>query len=314
MRRLLSAVSFVLMLVPRGASVAEDAKAAKAKPDQEIRKLLTEMEECFNRRDAKGLAACWTANGDFVSQEGERFVGRDSIEKGFQASFGAKKESKLQILVLSTRLVGEGVALIDAVVAVKPQTTVSAGEPTFQLVLAKHEGRWLIETARETVNQVSGEVPQLKELGWMVGSWAEENTRKSGVTVRSTCDWATGGNWLIRKFSATGKKGLVRGGTEVIGWDARAHRIRSWVFDYDGSFGENVWVRDGNRWVVKHAGTLADGGDASVKYIVTPVDADTITVRSKDHVVNGEKQPDLPEITMKRQAAQPSKAPQHVLP
>ena len=115
----------------------------------------------------------------------------------------------------------------------------------------------------------------------------------------------------------------MRAGTEVIGWDPRTHRIRSWTFDSDGSFGESVWTRDGNRWIVKYAGTLADGSDVSVTYLITPVDANTVTVQSKDHLVNGEEQPDLPEVKLTRCPAptepksppsEPSKPPRHVLP
>ena len=323
MQRLLCAVSIAVFLITTGIGLAEDAKTAEQKSEQDIRKLLTEMEENFNRRDAKGLAACWTPHGDFVGQNGERVEGRDNIEKGFRESFAARKDSKLQILVLSLRVIGEGFALVDAIAAVKPQATTTAGEPAFHLVLVKRDDRWLIESARDTISRVSRQTQQLKELEWLVGDWAEEGTRESGVSVHSTCDWTIGDRYLIRKFSAEGKNGLVRGGTEVIGWDPRTHRIRSWMFDSDGSFGESVWTRDGNRWIVKHTGTLADGSDASVTLIVTPVDADTVTVQSKDHVVNGEKQPDLPEVKLKRRPApaetkskpsEPANPPRHVLP
>jgi uncharacterized protein (TIGR02246 family) len=323
MRRLLCAVSIAIFLITTGIGFAEDAKTAQQKPEQEIHKLLTEVEESFNRRDAKELAACWAPQGDFVGQDGVRVEGRDNIGKGFQESFAASKDSRLQILVLRLRVIGEDFALVDAIVAVKPQATTTAGEPTFQLVLVKRNDRWLIETARDTIRPVSRQPQQLKELEWMVGDWAEEGTHESGVSVHSTCDWTIGDSYLIRKFSAEGKNGSVRGGTEVIGWDPRTHRIRSWMFDSDGSFGESVWAHDGNRWMVKHTGTLADGSDASVTHIVTPVDADTVTVQSKDHIVNGEKQPDLPEVKLKRcpapaetkfKPSEPAKPPRQVLP
>ena len=78
----------------------------------------------------------------------------------------------------------------------------------------------------------------------------------------------------------------MHGGTEVIGWDPRTSRIRSWVFDSDGGFGENVWVHDGNRWLIKYSGTLADGSEASATHILTNVDAATATLQSKDRVVD----------------------------
>jgi uncharacterized protein (TIGR02246 family) len=323
MQRLLCAVSIAAFFVTTGIGFAEDTRTPLQKAEPEIRKLLTELEESFNRRDAKGLAACWTPHGDFVGQNGERVEGSDNIEKGFRESFAARKDSRLQILIMSVRVISDGVALVDAIAAVKPQATITTGEPAFQLVLVKRDDHWLIETARDTISRVSRQPQQLKELEWMVGDWAEEGARKSAVSVHGACDWAIGGSYLIRKFSAEGKNGLVRGGTEVIGWDPRTHRIRSWMFDSDGSFGESVWTRDGDRWIVKHAGTLADGSDASVTHIVTPVGADTVTVQSKDHVVNGEKQPDLPEVKLKRRPAQdeakakpsePAKPPRRVLP
>jgi uncharacterized protein (TIGR02246 family) len=323
MQRLLCAVSIAALLTTTGVGRAQDAKTAEQKSGPEIRKLLTEMEDTFNRRDAKGLASCWTPQGDFVGPNGERAEGRENIEKGFRESFAARKDSKLQILVQSLRLVGDGFAVVDAIAIVKPQATITAGEPAFQLVLVKRDNRWLIETARETVNRASGETQQLKELEWLVGDWADAGTHESGVSVHTTCDWTIGDKYLIRKFSAEGKNGLVRGGTEVIGWDPRTHRIRSWMFDSDGSFGESVWTHDGNRWIISYAGTLPDGSDASVTHVVTPVDANTMTVQSKDHSVNGEKQPDLPAIELKRrpvqeptksQPSEPRKSSGHVLP
>jgi uncharacterized protein (TIGR02246 family) len=323
MQRLLCAASIAVLLSTTGIGLAQDAKTAEQKSGQEIRKLLTEMEESFNRRDAKTLAACWAPQGEFIGQDGERVEGRDNIEKGFRESLGARKEGRLQLLVLSLRVIGEGFAVVDAIAAIRPQTTVTEGEPAFQLVLAKRDDRWLIETARETVSHVSRRPEQLKELEWLVGDWAEEGTHGSGVSVQSSCDWTMGGSYLIRKFSAKRKDVLVRGGTEVIAWDPRTHRIRSWMFDSDGSFGENVWTRDGSQWVVKHTGTLADGSDASVTLIITPVNADTVTVQSRNHVVNGEKQPDLPEIKLKRRSApaeakskpgEPADPPRQVLP
>lgn len=323
MQRLLCAVSITVFLIATGIGLAEEAKTPEQKSGQEIRKLLTEMEDCFNRRDPKGLALCWTPQGDFAGPNGERVEGRENIAKGFQEAFAARKESKLQLLVLSMRIIGDGFALVDAIAVVKPQPTTTAGEPAFELVLVKRDNRWLIETARETVKRASRETQPLKELKWLVGDWTTEGPRESGISVHSECDWTIGNRYLIRKFSAEGKNGLVRGGTEIIGWDSRTHRIRSWMFDSDGSFGESTWARDGNRWIVKHTGTLPDGGDALVTHIVTPVDADTITVESKEHIVNGEKQPDMPEVKLKRRPAQtethsqpsePVKTHQHVLP
>ena len=69
----------------------------------------------------------------------------------------------------------------------------------------------------------------------------------------------------------------------------------------DGGFGENIWIRDGNRWLVKATATLADGSEISSTNVLTPVDANTFTLESKDRTDNGEHRADLPQITLKRQ-------------
>ncbi len=140
-----------------------------------------------------------------------------------------------------------------------------------------------------------------------MGDWASE-TSKAGISLSTVCDWTANQAFLIRKFKVEGKGAILHGGTEIIGWDPRDNRIRSWVFDADGSFGENVWVRDGDRWLIKYAGRLADGGEASATHVITRVDAQTATLQSRDRVVNGERQPDVPEVTIKRQAAAKSAA------
>ena len=85
MQRLLCAVSIAVFLIPTGIGLADDAKTAELKSGPEIRKLLTEMEESFNRRDAKGLASCWTPHGDFVG----RTVGNSRDARTSKRGFGS---------------------------------------------------------------------------------------------------------------------------------------------------------------------------------------------------------------------------------
>lgn len=320
MQRLMGTVSAFLSLVVATTALAQGValdkpsekvagKTSAASADRQgVLSLLTQLESSFNEGDAKGAAACWTENGDFVGPGGARADGREAIEKGFTEAFAAKKGCKLQVQMLNFRLVNDSLALVDAVPEIKPSSPDSPAPParTATMVLVKQNGRWLIESTHETSGHVAGGANRLKELGWLVGDWASE-TSKAGMSLRTACDWTANQAFLIRKFKIEGKEVFLHGGTEVIGWDPRANRIRSWTFDADGSFGENVWVRDGDRWLVKYSGTLADGSEVSATHILTKVDAQTGTLQSKDRVVNGERQPDVPEVTIRRQAAaQPS--------
>jgi uncharacterized protein (TIGR02246 family) len=322
MQRFLSTVSVGLILITAGISSAQDTGTAGQRPIPQIRKLLTAVEESFSHGDAKGLAACWTANGDFSGPAGERAEGRENIETAFRKFFATHKGSTMKLKVASLRLASEDLALLDVISAVKHAGAQDASESTLSLVLVKRDNRWLIESAREAAAPSPSPVQHLKEMEWMLGDWADEASQQNGISVHSTCDWTANQAFLIRKFQVAGRADITRTGTEIIGWDPRAQRIRSWVFDSDGGFGENVWVRDGNRWLVRYSGTRPDGSEVSATNILTVVDADTIMFQSKGRTVDGERQPEVPEITIKRQRVaqsgantkEPAKPPRRVLP
>ena len=257
MQRLFALACAVVLVLPAGVAFAQGKKAGEPAANQEIGKLLSEMEDSFNRGDAKALAACWTPGGEFVGPGGERMEGREDIEKGFQAAFAANKNTRLALRVLSLRVVSEGVALVDAVAEVQPVP--ASGESNSELVLVKRDGRWLIDSARDTIRHAASQTQHLKPLEWMTGDWGNPVSSKDGVSVQSGCDWTANRAFLIRKYKVEGQGDLLHGGTEIIGWDPPARRIRSWDFDSDGGFGESVWVQDGNRWLIHFAGLWPTG-------------------------------------------------------
>jgi uncharacterized protein (TIGR02246 family) len=314
-------LSIVMALAAATIAAAAD-KAGEKSSEDDIRGAIAALEGSFNRGDVKSLAACWTPEGDFLGPSGERIVGREKIGAAFRDFFAAHPTTKLRLNVASWRLLTDNVAMVELVPQMTPIPDSLEAEPASSVVLVKRDGKWLIENMHEAVGGEPSHRVHLMGLAWLVGDWAAESAGEAGVAVRSTCDWTNSGNFLIRKFTVEAKKKIVRGGTEVIGWDARNRRIRSWTFDSDGGFGESVWTRDGGHWIVAYTGTRADGGDVTATHVVTLADANTLTIRSKDHVVDGQKQPDMPEVTLKRRPVSdepktkpsvPAK-PRHVLP
>ncbi len=319
MRCVVRAAFVMILTVAAGIAGAQDERPEPPGASREIRKLLTAMEDSFRRGDAKGLAACWTPKGEFVGPTGERVEGRDNIRKAFQEFLAAHNGARLRFRVTALRLVGDDVALVDAAAELTPAAAPDV--PHSALVLVKRDNRWWIDSARETSSRTQAPAQHLKELDWLLGDWADKAAADSPVRLHSSCDWTVNRAFLIRKFRVEGRNAVLRAGTEVIGWDPRNQRIRSWVFDSSGGFGENVWIHDGKRWLVKYSGTLADGSQVSATHVLTLVDADTITLRSMDRTVGGAPQPEIPEVTIKRQAAsKPAakagrpKPPEHVLP
>ena len=282
-------------------AAGDEKTAAGANERQAVLGVLSQLETGFNAGDAKALAACWTENGEFIGPTGTRADGREDIQKQFQEAFAARKAAaKLQLQVNHMRLVNKELALVEAVAEVNPAP--NPGGPGRRLRASEAKRPWSSKRPRETAVHLPPEANRLKQLDWLIGDWSSE-TSPAGITLRAACGWTTQQAFLIRKFKVEGKAALLHGGTEVIGWDPRTSRIRSWVFDSDGGFGENVWVRDGNRWLVKYSGTMTDGSEASATHIVTKVDTDTIRLESKDRIVNGGALPDIPETVLKRQTA-----------
>ena len=72
-------------------------------------------------------------------------------------------------------------------------------------------------------------------------------------------------------------------GTQRIGWDPVTRNIRSWVFDSEGGFGEGVWTREGNKWIVKKTGVTGDGKIASATNIISQVSKHRMTWESRSH-------------------------------
>ena len=89
----------------------------------------------------------------------------------------------------------------------------------------------------------------------------------------------------------------------------RHHCIRSWDFDSSGGYGESTWRREGDHWIIHHAGVLQDGSEVSCVYVVSRIDDDTVTLKSTERMVNDEKQPDLMEVTLHRLPSGEEKKP-----
>ena len=55
---------------------------------------------------------------------------------------------------------------------------------------------------------------------------------------------------MQRSFTVTVDKQEKLRGTQLIGWDAAAHNIRSWVFDSHGGYAEPEWSSEKIAWVI----------------------------------------------------------------
>ncbi|MEK6234038.1 MAG: SgcJ/EcaC family oxidoreductase [Planctomycetales bacterium] len=256
----------------------------------------------FNRGDAKALAGHWADDAVYVNREsGKEVAGREAIQGEFERIFADAVGERLELAVESVRFVTTDVAVEDGVASVHSRGELPA-RSNYTAVHVKKDGKWYVNSVRETLlPSKSSHYEHLKELEWMVGTWANEN-EDSKVSI--SAEWKANRNFLVRSFSVAIKDRLDMTGTQIIGWDPVNQRVRSWVFDSEGGFGSAVWTRRDDRWIIKAQGSLSDGTRASAVRMLRQVDENNCAIQSINREIDGELQPNIDEITLTRATAE----------
>ena len=143
---------------------------------------------------------------------------------------------------------------------------------------------------------------RLKEIEWLVGDWVEETP---DAVVTTSVAWADNNNFLLRSFDVRVKGKPALTGTQRIGWDPLTRQIKSWVFDSHGGYGEGLWTRAGNQWVIKATGVRPDGRTATATQVLTFVNKDTLRWKSIDRTLGDEIVQEIDEIVMVRKPPKP---------
>jgi uncharacterized protein (TIGR02246 family) len=258
---------------------SEDEKAIRAVDDAFVRD--------YNRGDSKALAALFTDDAEAIEAEGDRYQGRDLIERRFAETFAASPGAKIAIEVGSIRFLSPDVAKEEGHTVITPAKEARLVRP-YTVLFVKRDGRWLLSSVREEPDPLVSPHERLKDLEWMIGDWVDQAPDSE---VRVNCRWSEDGNFLIRSFTVKQQGKPVMTVMQRIGWDPLARRIRSWEFDSEGGFGEGTWSRDGERWVVKHSGVRPEGVAASSTNVMVKERSDLVRWSSTDRVLGDESLP-----------------------
>lgn len=298
----LSCVASIGGAQPPAVETAAVATPQATGPEAELKSYLGQYLDAFNKGDAKAAAALWAEDAVWHSDTaGSAITGREAIEASLAEVFAVKPGLRLSSQIERTH------AITDGVISLEGTTTTSGPgeEPSvsaFTAVVKKTDDGWRLCDVHEYATPVAL-VPgaKLQELAFLVGEWQDES---EGVPVSTTVRWGAGESFLVRSYVVSGDDGEpVLQGTQVIGWDPRAEKFRSWSFDSEGGFGEGVWSRAGDEWVGRLTETLADGSLASATQVIRLVDADTLEVATVGREVAGEPQPSSAPVRVKRVAA-----------
>lgn len=290
---------------PATVGEASEKGPAKTSADEDaIRETGATFAKACDKADAKAAAAHFTADAEYVDEQGNVFQGRQAIEELLTAFFIASPGSQLELAIDTIRFVGPGVAVEDGTTTVVRPTGGPSDYSRYTAVHVKTNGKWLTASSREHAPKYRrGHVANLQQLDWLLGEWVDEG---DDSVVDFSCKAVDNGNFLLRDFTIRIAGQAVMAGSQRIGWDPVSGKLRTWVFDSEGGYGEGTWHRNGDNWVLKSTGVTADGQPASSTSLFTMVSGHAMTWQAIDREVAGAHLPDTDEFILVRAPPSPS--------
>ena len=289
LRTAFSLAALAVIAHGQDAQPSEAEKAAKAQADAYV--------AAFNKGDTKALAALYTEDAQYTTDDGTHISGRAAVLDGLNKYLDKNKGAKLELQVDSARFLTPDV-LVEKGYATLGTPKGDIEVTRYTATYLKKDNAWLIAQLDEiALPPIDAAAQALGELEWLVGTW-RDNT--PGLAVETRVAWTTGNRFLRRSYTVTQEGEDPVEGTEVIGYDAARGQIRSWLFDSEGGFGESVWRRDGNKWLIQSTATAADGTITTAQNVITAGDDKKFHWDSINRVSGGEILPNIDKIEVAR--------------
>jgi uncharacterized protein (TIGR02246 family) len=293
--------AFTLVFLGFSFMTAQD-KPAKG-PDREADKLAIDslikaIVQAFNNRDAAAIAANWTAEGEYVRNNGELIRGRADIQKGYAEFFKTLKgKPTLEFQADSLRFTSADSAVSRVTLRLKNDQGELVGSCWRDTTLVRDGGQWKVATVHEWDRDNSFD-DSLKDLEWLIGTWRmAANDRE----VTTTYEWDENKPFIRGKYAVKEGAKVVESGTHRFAKDNAEGGIRSWVFQSDGGFGGGLWARDGKNWTVDFYGVTPDGKRLTATVMYVRVDANTFTWQSVNQAVDDQPIADTQPIKVTKQ-------------
>jgi uncharacterized protein (TIGR02246 family) len=111
-----------LVALAQAAEPEKEPAATKTPPaaEQAVRKVAMSFGEAFNSHSADKVADLWTADAEYIDEDGQRYTGRDTIKKEHAEFFGANLRAKMRSVIDSVRIVNGTMAVEDGRAMIEP--------------------------------------------------------------------------------------------------------------------------------------------------------------------------------------------------
>src|SRR5262245_35135206 len=279
---------------PAAKSPQQDGKAPpvadRSADEAAIRANIAQFVKAYNAKDAKAVAALFTPDGQIEGKEGDVTEGREAIAEAFADLFEEMPKRKLEVFVESIRFIGPDLAVEVGDTKETPAPNEPPENDRYTVLHVKRDGKWQMALARDEEGPPPTAYEQLRPLAWLVGEWIDDG---GSAVVRSTCRWSEDKNFLLQEFKLQQNGKDAMNVSQRIGWDPVVKRIRSWTFDSEGGFGQSIWTRDDDTWIIRATGVRPDGTTGSATNFLIPAGNDGYVWRSTNRIVGDDRQPDM---------------------
>jgi len=270
------------------------APAAEERPaDRDgVQKALDSFVAAFGKGDGKAVAAHWTAEGEYISDDGTTIRGRAALEKDYADFFAKNPDNALEVEVDTIRFPSRDTAVVEGHFKLHTGKKKELVVSRCSFLYAREDGKWLIAIAREW----PGDGVEIRDLEWLIGTW---ETRRDGTVVTTKYEWTANKTFIRCQFSIT-KDGKTQTGMQMFGKMPSTGEMHTWTFEDAGGIGDSDISRDGKKWTFAARGATAEGKVITATNIMTPIDADTFTWQSVERTLDGEALPDQPPVKVTR--------------
>jgi len=309
-RSVLTAVfAMALLAISLRTAFAQDKADAKpeakldAQLDAEIRAGAAAFVKAFDAGDADALSKLFVEEGEFVDEQGVAYRGRAEVKEVFQRFFTTFTGAKVKLDIESVRSIGPHLAIEEGGRLLVQEKETGRAQLRYVAIRTKVDGKWMIASIREFTDDPPPTPHDfLEPLAWLEGDWINEG---GDATVRISYRWSDDKNYLLGDFHIIRANQTVMKSSQRIGWDAQAQKIRSWLFEADGSFSEGRWTlvptaEAAESWVVKSTGTLADGQSGSATLRYTRITKDRFQIEGRDRLIGDEAADDFNVVVVRR--------------
>ena len=259
--------------------------------------------DAYNRGDAKGLAALFCPQAELVDDAGNVHKGREAIAAIYAKFVERFPGAKMELEIDSLHFAAPSIAIEDGTRTVTTGDQAERATNRYTMVHVKRDEGWAIASAREVPDDPDPTPhDRLEPLAWMVGDWVDES---SEVAIAISCRWADSENFLLLDFDAKVQGESMMKSNQRIGWEPLAGRIRSWVFDSDGGYGQGEWTEVDGNWVIKSTAVLPNGLTGSATIVIRPDGEDKFVMTGFDRILGDVLEADF-EAEIVRKPPQPS--------